>query len=271
MNVCGINSKVNFGILLDYSNNFDILCLSETKTDEINLLNNFITYNAKKVSEKHRYSGVHGLQIYIREELSANCTLLQDKDLQSNFIMWVKVFDSFILGNCYIPHEASKHYQVDLFDDIAIDICCLKSKFDMPIILTGDLNSRTGSLEDFILEDLNNDPLNDLADITPMSSAYILEDQGIPLRRYNCDAGVNNNGRRIIELCRVHDLSIMNGRVGADRGVGAFTCADASVIDYVIASPQLFKHVQKFEIDKFDSLLSDKHCPVNVTLHLNKP
>ena len=49
--------------------------------------------------------------------------------------MWVNVNDSFILGNAYFPHEASKHYQSDLYDDLAIDICNLKSKYELPIII----------------------------------------------------------------------------------------------------------------------------------------
>ena len=260
LNVCGINSKINNGFILDYVNNFDVLCLSECKTSQDDLLSNFITHNAKKVATKHRYPGVHGLQVYIRTELSPRCMLINDDELESKFIMWIKINNTFILGNAYLPHEASKHYHSDLFDELAIDICNLKSKFELPIMIVGDFNSRTGELDDFLLNDNFLDQFEDSDDVS------IFKENNIPIQRSNCDRSINNNGRRLIELCKTHSLCIMNGRLGDDRGIGAFTCDDASVIDYVIASPELFKNVVDFKIDEFDSLLSDKHSPINFTI-----
>lgn len=33
LNVCGLNSKINLGVLEDYIRDYDIACLCETKTD----------------------------------------------------------------------------------------------------------------------------------------------------------------------------------------------------------------------------------------------
>ena len=61
-------------------------------------------------------------------------------------------------------------------------------------------------------------------------------------------------------------MHIVNGRFGTDKGIGSTTCADASTIDYMIVSPEIMSRVKNFEVDVFDSAMSDKHNPIIVTL-----
>jgi hypothetical protein len=56
----------------------------------------------------------------------------------------------------------------------------------------------------------------------------------------------------------------MNGRMFLDKDVGCNTCDGKSVVDYVVCSPEVFRCCSDFEVIGFDSLLSDKHCPVKV-------
>ena len=48
----------------------------------------------------------------------------------------------------YNPPENSKYCNKDIYDDISLDLL-QKSTSNHPIIIMGDLNSRTGTLEDF--------------------------------------------------------------------------------------------------------------------------
>ena len=61
----------------------------------------------------------------------------------------------------------------------------------------------------------------------------------------------------------------MNGRSFLDKGIGRNTCDGKSVVDYVVCSPEVLKCCSYFEVLEFDSLLSDKHCPVKVEFKQN--
>lgn len=58
----------------------------------------------------------------------------------------------------------------------------------------------------------------------------------------------------------------MNGRIGKDKNVGAFTFREARIVDYVISSLDLRKYLSNFEIHKQSKLFSDVHILVGVTV-----
>ena len=58
-----------------------------------------------------------------------------------------------------------------------------------------------------------------------------LDALGICTSRYNKYKGTNNNGYKLVELCKNCDLHIVNGRFGSDFKVGNLTCGDKSCID----------------------------------------
>ena len=66
----------------------------------------------------------------------------------------------------------------------------------------------------------------------------------------------NANGIKIIELCQVSDLKIVNGRFGTDYKEGMFTCVNKnegqSCIDYVILSYTLFPYITNFCVGELD-------------------
>jgi hypothetical protein len=63
----------------------------------------------------------------------------------------------------------------------------------------------------------------------------------------------------LLLLCKDLNLLIANGRLGKDKGIGALTCKEATVVDYCILSPELFTCIIDFEILPFDPLVSDIH------------
>lgn len=65
-----------------------------------------------------------------------------------------------------------------------------------------------------------------------------------------------------MEFCKSLDLYIVNGRISNDQLVGAVTTSKNTLIDYAIVSPMLFKCISYFNIENFDPILSDIHCPV---------
>ena len=74
----------------------------------------------------------------------------------------------------------------------------------------------------------------------------VLPDEYIPdkeLERFSQDKGhVNNNGLLLLDFCKQTGLRFMNGRVGADKGIGKYTFVGSrgsSVVDYVLSSQDL--------------------------------
>ena len=191
--------------------------------------------------------------------------------------MWAKLelCDNvhFILGNVYVPNESSIHYDEEWHNGISSDIIYL-SNYSLPFVLIGDFNARTGTMCDFF-DEVDESTVKecglDLArDLPGMYSAKEdLEMMGIELVRHNMDKCINNNGRKLVELCQVFNFTILNGRFGDDKGVGEYTCTTArgqSVIDYTLMSSELLPIIKDFKVDIFDSCLSDSHCPLQITL-----
>ena len=84
--------------------------------------------------------------------------------------------------------------------------------------------------------------------------------------RRSQDVGKNNFGHALIDFCISQRLLIVNGRVGGDAELGKLTCKNASLVDYVIASPCVFPCICDFYVGDFDECLSDIHCPVFIKL-----
>ena len=69
--------------------------------------------------------------------------------------LWVKFADNFIVGAIYMPHEGSKYHHPDIFSDLESDIRIIKEKHDMPLMLVGDFNSRTGTLNEIMFLEID--------------------------------------------------------------------------------------------------------------------
>ena len=164
----------------------------------------------------------------------------------------------FILGAVYLSHENSKDHYSGLFNDLSYDICKIKSKYDLPFILIGDFNSRTGTVDDFITMDQND--LIDSSNFEYIDFVNTFSILDVPEKRANVDTKVNNNGRRLIELCKCNEFCIVNGRFGSDKSIGKTTFHDKSTVDYVICTPDILPSITDFVVDTFDRLLFTKKC-----------
>ena len=131
-------------------------------------------------------------------------------------------------------------------------------------LIMGDFNGRTAAVEDYILE--NNDQHSPAQDI----DLYI-SDQ--PLPRNNSDMNpTDENGKKIIDLCKSARLQILNGRISGDRW-GALTRypiyrkEKPSLIDYGISSVNLLSAIKSFFVLPFTTL-SD-HCCITARVTAN--
>ena len=75
-------------------------------------------------------------------------------------------------------------------------------------------------------------------------------------------------GYELISFLKTSQMAIANGRLGQDRGIGKLTCKNASVVDYVILSYDLFHYVSDFCVMDFNEMCSDVHCALNVVFKI---
>ena len=88
------------------------------------------------------------------------------------------------------------------------------------------------------------------------------------INRVSKDNKINNSGQRLIDICKNHNLFILNGRFGQDNHIGAMTFRNTSVLDYAIVSSNVFEILSDFWIKEVDRLFSDCHSLLSVSLHV---
>jgi len=268
INVCGLRSKLNYCIFQTFIKTYDFICMSETKCDTLfeNDIKSHVPFFMKKHLPSHKYGGIHGLGILIRTCYAEHCHIIDT--CISTSTLWLHVNEnvlgfSFILAAVYIPHESSVHNHNGLYDELIDDLITVTASYDSPILLLGDFNSRSGTLSDF--PESNDELHTDQCISENPDVIYFLANKIIT--RSNKDKCMNNNGHKLIDLCKMSGLKIVNGRIGRDKLLGNFTCHTAngkSVIDYAIASMQLFPYLSDFYVDVLDRSISDVHCAISL-------
>ena len=277
LNCCGFTSKMNNGILDNYLSEFDLICLSETKSQHADLKNTALQHSHVAINSDlknaHNLVGSQGVLVLVKNEYE---NYVREVEGVSKNVVWFTL-DKEVLGKkcifgaVYIPCEGSPCYDRGAFADLRNDVEQFKEDYHgAPICLLGDFNSRTGRLQDYIaVDDVTTEltGLND--DIIPLPDDLV----NVDLKRVNEDYGINKNGKQLIDFCKQQNIRILNGRVGADRGVGKITCHNRnggkSAVDMVICSPELLRSVSNFEILPMDKDLSDAHCAVYVSFKLS--
>ena len=119
---------------------------------------------------------------------------------------WNVILNSYLV--LCIPHENSKDYDSEIFEEIA---CAIVNNYKrgIPLCLIGDFNARTCNLADYIE---NNEFSRVKSD-----SVYNMEgdvNYDMLPERCNSDKCVDMNGTNLIELCKAFELAIANGRIG---------------------------------------------------------
>ena len=125
------------------------------------------------------------------------------------------------------------------------------------ILLMEDFNARSGTLSDCIT--------NDSPTHLPLPPEYTSDEVWL---RVSEDKKVNNYGKELINLCISSRLRIMNGRIGMDKGQGVFTCITprgSTVVDYSVASIDLFKLIADFNVGEISSLSDHRPLTTKIT------
>ena len=130
----------------------------------------------------------------------------------------------------------------------------------------GDFNARTKTLPDyFTLDDSVN--LNKTRCLTlfqtPAHIFHIMNEKGISLDRRSSDIKVNNSGHQLLEMCKLNNMYIVNGRIGKDKSQDETACKEISVIGYTVTSLELLGQLVDFVVDA-----STQCCLMYISLYL---
>ena len=117
---------------------------------------------------------------------------------KSNNFIWIEVNrkyvdnleNNFLICGTYIHDVTSTYYNDNIFDEMEADILKF-GKAGTPIMFMGDLNARTGNLND------NYDEYGNVDLTIPISNPF----SGIPNRK-NCDSVINSHGEKVIKFCK---------------------------------------------------------------------
>ena len=105
----------------------------------------------------------------------------------------------------YVPHIYM--YTVYIYLPLELSNCIAKYTESGYILITGDFNARTGSLQDYIQNDSLSFEINDhISEIM----CYISDAEPGP--RCMMDKKINTFGRRLISICKSSHVRIVNGR-----------------------------------------------------------
>ena len=88
LNVCGLTTRLKYGVLNKYIKNYDILCFTETKLSKGTEIDNYIVFNLEKPSQ-YRLPGVHGLSVYVSRQISDHCTQINEPDFECKSVLWI--------------------------------------------------------------------------------------------------------------------------------------------------------------------------------------
>ena len=94
------------------------------------------------------------------------------------------------------------------------------------------------------------------------------DNYNIALQRNSADLTVNFYGQQLLDFCKYNNLFFINGRMSPDKQSPKTTCKDRSTIDYFISSVYNFPFIDSFEVIDFDSLFSDAHCGVKLSINV---
>ena len=260
LNCQGLKDKVDQPIFTDLINKMDIMGVCETWLNTETAKDIFLPgYNFYPFNRKKTEGAVRGgIGIFLKKELKKYVKIRSDLSCE-NF-MWCKVkkeylgyHDDLYICVVYIPPEYSTREireKKDHFKTLKETTSKIDSK---NIILLGDFNSRTQTLEDTLTKTKGDDslPIQFYSKVTS--------------KRSNQDLMKNKYGQKLIEYCISTGLYIANGRTLGDLQ-GKMTCFQtngSSTVDYGIVSENMNRNILKFQV--LDPTASD-HSPIQMVI-----
>lgn len=267
LNVCGIKNRLLYPEFRTLINSFDVLCLTETKLDDCDTIECeefiFKFKNRHKITN-YRSGGIAlGYKRYLEK-------FIRPIESECNFVYWFQVDKAVfnldknvIFGVVYIPPVNTRYASDDALNEFESEFQRFYQNTEN-IVLVGDFNSRTGNLQDYYDDNLDNFLLKNPEQMDYLD-VYKLDKLHMQRNRNSPDTVVNGYGRKFIDFCKNNMVYILNGRFGHDV-FGRPTSKNNSVVDYIACTANILECVIDFEVFNFSKLYSDVHTPLSLQM-----
>lgn len=240
----------------------DIVGLTELHAEEEVVIPGFKCIKFKKREKNSKgYKVGGGIGFFAKHEIAH---LVQAMPNKSGDSIWVKLSktkleesEDIFIGTYYIsPPNRENSNDSDILSTLNEELMFFNKKGIA--LVQGDLNARTGSERDYVEHDKFDQELG----IENLNNQFLRNSQ---------DLEVKNRGKELLDICKMNDFLIMNGRTVGDI-YGRFTSHQwngSSVVDYFIAPNHFSKRIVEFSIGEYLPWLSD-HCPTHATILLKE-
>ena len=269
INVGGLKKKILYPEFIDFINDYDIVCMAETKCDDNVVIPGFKCIH-KTRSRYRRISG--GICIAVKSNIMPFVNIISNT---SEYVLWITINKRFtntntdlVVGAVYIPPESSPYSSIESFDEIENELIEYFHN-EQSIILMGDFNSKTKKRCDIIeIDDFETENLPDNFVNEADTKTLLLNNNMLISRNSQDKNNCNNFGNRLIDLTKSCNFLILNGRCqGNDLYKGSTTCKDSSLVDYALLYiSSLNDYYPVFNVIDFSCLYSDVHNAIHVNL-----
>ena len=254
-----------------YISKFDIIVLTETfsTTFPSHLFPMYEVWVAKgvKVSDAPTARLCGGVALLIKKQFLPFVTRIY---LEYDNCVLAKLSKSLtgLNSDClfigiYLPPQYSPYYSnTEIYNGVSVLESCILDAIQMygnvPLIIVGDLNARTGN-KNASEDELPCDITETDSEITGTFETY---------RRVSDDAVVNDFGQYLLCVCEQFNLIILNGIVDSkmDRSYTYIAHNGSSTIDYCILSRSIFDMALSLTVGQ---RIDSKHLPVEIELKSN--
>ena len=243
-NLESLFDKIGLPGVCDFIGTFDVACLGETFTlpgfDFSIKFEDFIAVHwpAEKFTDLGRPSG--GLVVLIRKTIKPFIEIIKTN---INHVICLKIKKELLktakdlLYICTYIHPntsifySNKDYDntLDMLEEFLADE--IQKNYDLDILLNGDLNARIG---DWGLSWSENQDDNATTDFPRKSQ----------------DSVINQNGRKLIEICNTFGLTPLNGltEINSDNKYTFISRRGNSVIDHYLCTPSFLPQVSNLKV-----------------------
>ena len=234
---------------------FDVIGLSELHTNNIISLPGFSLKKQKFRDKKHKGPKIGGgIAVYVKHDIANNFKIIPNNNVDSIWIKTTGSEDETHFGFFYCSPDNGNS---DFFEVVNKEIENLNIVSNTYIF--GDFNARTKT----VCENITHDKFDEQLGIENKLDS-------LPLSRNSQDMKiVNKRGKELLDICRINDLAIANGRTVGDL-FGRYTCHQprgSSVVDYLLTPCQNLRNLLEFKVGEHYPLLSD-HSPIEANISL---
>ena len=161
--------------------------------------------------------------IFVKDELNKYDDIIES-DSKYVFCIKIRKFSQSlirtlysILDSIYVPPSQSRFLNEHEFENFQGDIMTICRKYHY-VFISGDMNAQTANLTEFTSPgDFLGRHFQFDDNLIQFYDQKSVLDKNIQVQRKSMDKKKNNNGYKLIEICKNHNLIILNGRYGKDK------------------------------------------------------